>query len=83
MLFVWVYAKVHYRKTHERRVLKAVLEKKLKALAESNRETLLNDTHVSLARYRPLTRDSNIPVISSSRREGEVVSSKSKFWKKK
>ena len=73
MLFVWVYAKVHYRKTHERRVLKGVLGKKLKALAESNKDFLLNDTHISLTRYRPITRDANIPVISCSRREGEVM----------
>ena len=76
MLFFWVYAKVHYRKTHERRVPEAILEEKLKALAESNKETLLKDTHVSLVRYRPMTRDSNVPVISGSRREGKVMSSK-------
>ena len=76
MLFFWVYAKVHYRKTHDRRVPEAILEEKLKALAESNKETLLADTSVSLTRYRPITRDSNVPVISGSRREGEVMTSK-------
>ena len=71
MLFVWVYAKVHYRKTHERRVPETILEEKLEALAESNKETLLQDNHVSLTRYRPITKDGNVPVISFSRREGK------------
>ena len=72
-LFFWTYAMVHHRKTHERRVPEAFLKEKLEALAESNKEILLQDNHVSLTRYRPVTRDSNFPVISCSRREGEVL----------
>ena len=71
MLFFWVYARVHYRKTHERRVPEHILEEKLEALAESNKETLLQDNHASLTRYRPITKDGNVPVISFSRREGK------------
>ena len=73
MLFFWVYAKVHYRKTHERRIPEAVLEEKLEAFAESNKETLLKDNNVSLTRYRPLTRDSSAPVISCNQRDGKSL----------
>ena len=73
MLFFWTYARVHYRKTHERRVPEGILKEKLEAFAESNKETLLKDNHVSLTRYRPINRDSNFPVISFSKREGKVL----------
>ena len=73
VLFFWVYARVHYRKTHERRVPEGIFQQKMEALAESNKETLLKDTSVSLTRYRPLTRDSDVPVISCTRREGKVI----------
>ena len=67
LLFFWLYAQVHHRKNHQNVVRKNILEEELEALAEHNKECLLADSDVSQIKYRPITRNSQIPLISGCR----------------
>ena len=75
LLFFWLYAQVHHRKTHQRVVSKDVLEEELRVLADSHKESLLEGAEVSHGRYRPISRNSHFPVNSGSRYPGGEWSS--------
>ena len=73
ILSIWIYAQVHHRFTHTRRVEEAVLMAELEKLGEEHQKSIVDYDRQRIARsgYSPHTGEAEFPVRSSHLAEVE------------